>query len=111
MLAKKFRLNLRTDKSRVVASGQTYYSPLLTLIVAPQPEGSIVNSRFSVITSRKFHPLSVKRHQVKRLIYLKIRELLPHLHKSQDYLIIPKHPLLSASPEQVKTELARLLKK
>lgn len=109
MLAKSFRLNLRTDKSRILASGRTYYSSLFTLIVAPQSANASPNSRFAIITSRKFHPLSVKRHQIKREIYQIIREFLPKLTSPHDFLIIPKHTLLTASPDHIRTEFTRLI--
>ncbi len=111
MLPKKYRLDLRTQRNRVMASGRTLHSPFFTLIISPSKvEGDQEGvSHYSVITSVKFHPLSVKRHQAKRLIYQIIRDNLSDLPTDRDIIIIPKKPFFTVPKEIISADLLKLL--
>jgi len=97
-----------------MASGKTFHSPFFTIIIvhnSPPYEGGDQEgvSRFSVITSVKFHPHSVKRHQVKRLICQIIRENLSTLPQNLEVIIIPKKPILSADKSSIFISLIKTL--
>lgn len=107
MLPKKYRLGLRTERQRVTATGKTLHSQLFTIIATAQNSPSL--PRFAVIVSTKFHPHSVQRHRIKRLIHQILQENLSSLPQNRDIIIIPKKTVLTADKSTVASDLLRLL--
>lgn len=108
MLSKPNRLSLRTERLRLEKEGITRHSPLFIVVSAPSSLGEAAPSRFALLISKKLAPLSVERHRLKRLITEIIRLNLDDFPKGKDLLIIPKKNVLTATREQVHTDLKHL---
>ena len=116
MLSQPNRLSLRTERIRLEKDGVTRHSPLFIVVAASKrsedpaySRGTIPSPpRFAVLVSKKLAPLSVKRHLLRRIITEVLRRNLDKFPPGRDYLVIPKKPILTASQDQILSDLKQL---
>ena len=108
MLSRANRLSLKTNRFRREKEGKTLSSPLFTIVVAPR-ENSSLPIRFANLISKKLLPLSTDRHQLKRRLTEILRLNLDKLPSGFDILLIPKRNILTASGDQILSDLVKRL--
>ena len=107
MLSRANRLSLKTDRFRLEKEGKTLSSSLFTLVVVHRESPSLP-TRFAILISKKLLRLSTDRHQLKRQLTEILRLNLDKLPSGLDILLIPKRNLLTATSEQIISDIKRL---
>ncbi|MCX6724556.1 MAG: ribonuclease P protein component [Candidatus Shapirobacteria bacterium] len=112
MLPKQHRLPLRTELRRVKKEGRFFQGKLFGLLISHQPLAmSHQLSRFAFIISTKVHKKAVRRNHARRLLSEAIKEFLPQIKPGFNVVFLAKKSLIEADFNEIKQEVALLLKK
>jgi ribonuclease P protein component len=104
MLPKIKRLD-KASFSRVFSAGKVYNMALFSAKIAPSSK-----DQFSAVVGKKVELRAAKRNYLRRKIYRAIREILQQEHvKGLSVIFIAKKAIISASYEDIKAEVTRLL--
>lgn len=112
-MKRNFRLTRSIDFKRVRNEGKSYAHPLVVLVASPTAEETIhkaLHSRVGVTAGRAVGG-AVERNRAKRLLREAMRFLLPSIRPGWDLVLIARHPLPTASYEQVQSTLLQLLQR
>lgn len=104
------RLSLRFERDRLTETGKTIHGQFFTIVSAPV--GAIHESptipRFSILLSKKTASHAVDRNKIKRITSAILEPLLSSIPLN-DYLIIPKHQVLTTDFQDLQKDLHDLL--
>lgn len=104
MLSRRHRFGRQKDFQDVFADGQTAGS---RIFIVKHGRNARKNSRFAVVASNKVSKKAVARNRLRRRVKAWIRENLERIRTGKDIIIIAKPAAASASPEEVKKNLAK----
>lgn len=101
------RLSLRFERDHLTNTGKTVHGKFFSLVGAkttsPVP-------RFAILLSKKIASHAVDRNRIKRITSGILESLLPSL-PLKDFLIIPKHQVLTENNKNLLEDLKSLLLK
>ncbi len=109
MLPRQYRLSDDYDFRRVRRLGQTFFTPLFNLTVAPAKDRQ--GLRFGFIASTKLDKRSTVRHRAVRLLREAVQATLPQWPKGVDVVFVVRPKLVSSTYEEVGACLNSLLPK
>ena len=104
MLAKEFRLPLKTAKNQGFNSLKGDY------FVFKKGKNNLLHSRFGVIISGKILKSAVKRNKVKRIVFNYVRINKLHLVPGYDFVLIALPSAARVSKKEIEAELAKKFK-
>jgi len=107
MLPRQYRLSDDYDFRRVRRLGQTFFTPLFNLTLAPAKNKESL--RFGFIASTKLDKRSTVRHRAVRLLREAVQATLPRWPKGVDAVLVARSRLLSSSYEEVAATLNQVL--
>jgi len=107
MLAKKYRLPLKTEFGRIKKQGRLYHSQSFSLLLAKQSG----DSRFAFVVSKKIDKRAVKRNRVRRLLTESVRSLLPRLKSGMDVIFLAKKEITGRDFSQLSKEVNSMFTK
>ena len=105
MLPRIYRLPASQFAS-VKSIGKLVQTPLFGILISPSRQ---TQPRFGFIISTKLSSSAVVRNRLRRLLSASLYSLLPHTPPGHDFIILAKHPLLTATLEQITITLKNLL--
>lgn len=106
MLPKKYRLPA-SQFAAVKSHGQLLQTSLFGCLVLPSSPNLPI--RFGFIVSTKLSSKATIRNHTRRILREAVRSLLPRLSHGYDFLILAKHPLLTARLDQTSQVLHEIL--
>ncbi|MEK7540002.1 MAG: ribonuclease P protein component [Patescibacteria group bacterium] len=106
MLPKLHRLTKGSDFKRVYSTGRNANGRRLRLKLAPN---GLKQVRVGVVVANSVSKHATKRNKVKRLIREAIRVQLAHIKPGMDIVISANNPSLTATFQDMQSELAWLL--
>jgi len=107
MLARKFLVPLKTEFTELRKTGSWHDFPQFRVLIGPN---TLKYRRFAVIVSKKVSPLSVKRHQIKRMFIDEIVALNNQCPaKNKDLVFLIKPQALNLTDDDLKKQLTSLL--
>lgn len=111
MLPRPYRLTLDSDIQLTLSQGRFLSSPLLNLKYLKKLETSNqkLETRFTVIVSRKTLKNAVDRNRAKRLVRESLRLLLPQIQSGFDMVFLPKAEIINSKQPQVQAVVQDLL--
>ncbi len=108
MLALKYRLKKETDIKKVFSNKQSVFGKGLIINFA---KNEISNSRFAFVVSNKTFKKAVTRNHFKRILRSIVRDLIPSLPSSFDFVLVIKTNIQDMLFEEIKTEVQYLFNK
>ncbi len=109
MLAKKNRVPLKSEFSRIRSAAKNYDSPSFGLLVSYNNSQKAPQAAF--IISKKIDKRSVVRHEVKRKLSDAIQSFLPRLANNLELVFLAKQKAVEATREELKTEVESILRR
>lgn len=107
-MQKKFRLTRTEDFKRVRQTGKSYAHPLVVLLAQPSETPHPVHVG---VAAGKAVGGAVQRNRAKRMLREAIRPLLKSLPDNWDLALIARPALTSATLEEARAALIRLLRR
>lgn len=110
-LSKSHRLSLRFERDRLTKTGKTVFGQYFTVVSAANPDDQkTVSPRLAILLSKKTAALAVDRNKIKRITSALLESILPTI-KPQDYLVIPKHQVLTTDNHILEEDIKNLFTK
>lgn len=107
MLAKKNRVSLKSEFSRIRSHAKNYDSPSFGLLVSY----GLGEPKAAFVVSKKIDRRSVVRHEVKRKLADAIASFLPRLSKNIELVFLAKPKAVQSSREELKAEVEAVLRR
>lgn len=107
-MQRKFRLTRSEDFKRVRQSGKSYAHPLLVLAAYPSPSSPHVRVG---VAAGKSAGGAVQRNRAKRLLREAARPFLNSLPPGFDLILIARPPLVTATLQETRAALEKLLRR
>lgn len=95
MLPAAFRLRRSDTIATVVRTGIHFTTPYVRIHALVDPQS--LNSRIACVVGRKVHSSSVQRHRYQRWLREGAAELLPHLKKAYDIVLVARSSITAVS--------------
>lgn len=109
MLPKKYRVS-REEFKQVMKDGRLISGGLVGILVHhPSSINHYSSPKAGIIVSKKLSNKAVMRNKLKRRLRAALQIVLPEVEKELDFVILPNRRALTATVEELKSEIKNLV--